>query len=117
MSFMTVTQQQLEALSSAAQVRSHGELRHAGPPRYLADRGIGVVVEDHRGALSVGKLGESPEQLRVQLGVEVRPIRNDVVVLRAVLELAGGDLEPRLPDPRARIPNGRATADGLGERL
>ena len=75
---MTLTQQLLEALAAAAQVRSHGELRGAGAARDLAHGRIGVVVEDDGGALPVGQVRERGQQLGVDLGIEVRAVGDEI---------------------------------------
>ena len=55
-SSIAVTQEVSEAAPAAAQVGSHGQAVRAQPVGDLADREIGVVEEDHRGALPIWQL-------------------------------------------------------------
>src|SRR5918999_4874449 len=70
-SVISITQDLLEPLATAAQVRAHCELRGAGAARDLAHRYIGVVEEDDHRSLLGRQQGQGVDQLGVDLRIEV----------------------------------------------
>ena len=62
-SSIAVTQELAESSSTAAQVGPHGQPVRPESIGDLADRQVGVVEEDHGGALPLGQLTDSREQV------------------------------------------------------